>query len=145
MFDIVEFWITNNGAPIFWYSPNKNLNPDAKNEFITQIFHHVKELEKGAEVIHEEQMGVFEVEGNYYYYLGSPGINCIFIAKSPKKFNPISIYFDLCQVEKYFTPIFVKEFNILKKDKSKAISFVKDLKDKFENSFFKEYFKNNLQ
>ena len=145
MFEIEEFWIVNfTKAPVFWFSQNKTLNPDAEHEFITQICQHIEELENGAEVMHTEHMGVLEIGGFFYYYVGSPGINCIFIAKSLKEFHPISIYFDLCSIERYFTPTFMKELKILENDESKAETFLKDFKDKFENSFFKEYFQKNL-
>ena len=146
MFEVVEFWIVNfTGAPLYWFSPNKTLDPDAKHNFIIKIIQHIKELENGAELIHEEHLGMFEIEGFNYYYLGTPRINSIFIAKSPRKFHPISIDFDLSMVERNFIYFFGKELEIIENDKSKEASFLENLKDKFENSFFKEYFKKRLQ
>jgi hypothetical protein len=146
MFGIEEFWIINaTGAPEYWYSPFKKLDPDIEHPFITKICERVKNLYKNFEIIREEELNMLEIKGHYYYYLGSPILNSILIAKSLKKFEPFRIYFELCQVEKAFRPFFAKAIQKLEQDDANGVKIFDDLKEKYDNSFFKEYFKNHLK
>jgi len=146
MFEIEEFWIVNaTGAPEYWYFPFNKLDPDIEHSFITKICQRVKDLYKDFESIREEELDMLEIKGYYYYYLGSPTLNSILIAKSSKKFEPFRIYFELCQVEKCFRPFFAKAIKKLEQDDANYIKIFEEFKDKFENSFFKEYFKNHLK
>jgi uncharacterized protein Yka (UPF0111/DUF47 family) len=145
MFDIEEFWIINgNGAIEYWYSPSKKLDPNIEYPFLTKICHRIQELNKSSDLIRKEELNMLENDGYFYYYLGSPTINSILIAKSSKKFEPFKLYLDLCEVEKLFRHYFAEAIEKMEQSQN-GILDIEELKDTFDHQFFREYFKNHLE
>ena len=84
MYDIIEFWVINQGGlPLFYYSPKENLDPSLVGGFFSAIQNFARELEGEAD--EEEYIRSISFGGHNYVFHLNKELSLFFIAKSPKK------------------------------------------------------------
>lgn len=137
MYDIKEFWvISQGGLPLFYFSPQKSLDPSLIGGFFSAIQSFAKEIETDTE-LEEDYIRSISLGESNYIFRSNKEFNLFFIAKSPKKIKIKTIDSHLKNLESKFIEKYKNEILHFDGNTTKFDDFLKFIEKYFEDNFVK--------
>ena len=137
MYDITEFWIVARaGIPLFYFAPEKKLDPSLIGGFFSAIQSFAQELESDPSDEDSEDYirNISFGDINYIFRLNND-LGLYFIAKSPRKIKIEKIFSHLKSLESEFVKRYRDEILDFDGNVSKFEEFLTYIEKYFEDNF----------
>ena len=136
MYDIIEFWIINQGGlPLFYFSPKETLDPSLVGGFFSAIQNFARELEGEAD--EEEYIRNISFGGHNFVFHLNKELHLFFIAKSPKKIKIKKVDKHLKNLVRLFIQDYREEIINFKGNTRQFEDFLSIIERYFEDNFVK--------